>query len=47
MKMGKFLTGVCLLGLLVACSDDEGRDDTLLDMNYLVGKNWYYNGLGR
>lgn len=43
-KIGKFLVGMCLLGTLVACSDDDERDDTVLGMNNLTGKNWYYNG---
>lgn len=29
--------------LLLACNDDDERDDTVLDMSYLVGKDWYYN----
>lgn len=44
MNVGKWLTGICLISSLVACSDDDERDDSVLDMNVLVGKNWYYNG---
>ena len=42
-RIGKLVVGffcVCMLG---ACSDD-GRDDSVLDMSRLTGKNWYYNG---
>lgn len=44
MKTGKWMAGLCLMCLGVACSDDDGRDDSVLDMSYLTGKNWYYNG---
>lgn len=38
----KWLSLICLAFLLGACGDD-GRDDTVLDMSLLTGKNWYYN----
>ncbi len=41
--MKKWLIVVCVAGLLGACKDD-GRDDTILDMSLLTGKDWYYNG---
>lgn len=43
MKMGKWLTLICLAVLLGACKDED-RDDTVLDMSLLTGKDWYYNG---
>lgn len=43
MKIGKLLAGVCLACCLGSCSDNDGRDDTILDMSYLTGKDWYYN----
>lgn len=44
MKMGKLWLGLCVLCLTAACSDDDGRDDSVLEMSYLTGKDWYYNG---
>lgn len=41
-KTGKWLVVAGLVGLLSACGKD-GRDDTVLDMALLTGKDWYYN----
>lgn len=41
-KTGKLLAGICLVCMMGGCSDD-GRDDTVLDMSNLTGKDWYYN----
>lgn len=43
MKIGKLLMVACLASLFCACSKDDARDDTQLDMSYLTGKDWYYN----
>lgn len=44
-KIGKLLTGISLVCVLGACGDDgHDRDETVLDMSYLTGKDWYYNG---
>ena len=29
--------------LAFGCKDDDSRDDTILDMDNVVGKDWYYN----
>lgn len=38
MKIGKLLMVACLVSFFVACSKDDARDDTQLDMSYLTGK---------
>ena len=43
MRMNNWMVGIGLLCLFVSCNDDKGRDETVLDMTYLTGKNWYYN----
>ncbi len=35
--------GIYLLGMMIACSDDNSRDDSVLDISLLIGKYWYYN----
>lgn len=42
-RFGKLLVSIFVAGMMMACSDDDGRDDTILDMSYLTGKDWYYN----
>lgn len=41
-RLGKLLAGFFCACALGACSDDD-RDDTILDMSRLTGKDWYYN----
>ena len=43
MKWGKLLLGVGWACVLYACSDDDGKDDTIMNMSELTGKYWYYN----
>lgn len=43
MKFAKWLILVGCAGCLCACEDDDKRDDTVLEMSLLVGKDWYYN----
>lgn len=43
MKTGKWLAVICLAAVFAACKEDD-RDDTILEMSRLTGKNWYYNG---
>lgn len=43
MSMKNWVAGIGLLCLLASCNDGDGRDETILDMSYLTGKNWYYN----
>ena len=43
MNLRKTLIAACLLALAMGCKDDDGRDDTILEMDYIVGKDWYYN----
>lgn len=43
MKWGKLLLGIGCIWVLSACSDDDGKDDTVMDMSELTGKYWYYN----
>lgn len=43
MKLGNWLMGICCACSLGACGDKDGRDETVLDMSYLTGKDWYYN----
>ena len=43
MSMKNWMFGIGLLCLLASCNDDNDRDETILDMSYLTGKNWYYN----
>ena len=41
MKILKWMLGtMCLCGM-ISCSDDNGRDDTILEMHRLTGKYWY------
>lgn len=40
----KCLAGVYLFFCFAACSDKKDRDDSVLDMNLLTAKDWYYNG---
>lgn len=42
-KIGKFCAFLGMLSLFNACKDDDGRDDTVVEMSLLTGKNWYYN----
>jgi len=35
---------MCTVVVLGACGDDDKRDDSELEMSYLTGKDWYYNG---
>lgn len=44
MRIGNLWMGICCVLGLCACGDDDDRDDRILDMSYLTGKNWYYNG---
>lgn len=41
--MKRILIAVSVLFLAFACKDDDSRDDTILDMDNVVGKDWYYN----
>lgn len=43
MKLGNWVMGICCACLVGACGDKDSRDDTVLDMSYLTGKDWYYN----
>lgn len=43
MSMKNWMIGIGLLCLLGSCDDGDGRDETVLDMSLLTGKNWYYN----
>lgn len=43
MNWNKLLLGLCCFGFLIACKDDESRDDTVLDVTLLTGKYWFYN----
>lgn len=38
MKWGKLLLGVGWACVLYACSDDDGKDDTIMNMSELTGK---------
>lgn len=42
--MGK-ITVRSRMGLCIVCfdSDDDGKDDTIMNMSELTGKYWYYN----
>lgn len=44
MDMKNWLIVVGLICLLNSCKDGDNRDDSILDMEYLIGKDWYYNG---
>ena len=37
MKWGKLLLGVGWACVLYACSDDDGKDDTIMNMSELTG----------
>lgn len=41
MKILKWMLGMLCLCGMISCSDDEGRDDTILEMHRLTGKYWY------
>ena len=41
--MKRILIAVSVLFLAFGCKDDDSRDDTILDMDNVVGKDWYYN----
>lgn len=43
MNLGKWLVVICCAGLFIACDDGDDRDDSILNMSDLTGKDWYYN----
>ena len=43
MKTLKLCLAIPFLILLWSCNDGDGRDETILDMSYLIEKEWYYN----
>ena len=42
-KIGKLFKVILFACFFAACSGDDERDDTVLDISMLTGKDWYYN----